>query len=71
MYDEIGVVQNRLSEEALAKKPKVEGLETLAYIPADFALADMDAKGENVFSLPSDSPLCVGARKVLKEIHIL
>lgn len=70
MYDEIGVVQNRLSEEALAKKPEVEGLKTLAYIPADFALADMDAKGENVFSLPSDSPLCVGARKVLKEIHI-
>ena len=71
MYDEIGVVQNRLSEEALAQKPEVEGLETFAYIPADFALVDMDAKGENVFSLPSDSPLCVGARKVLKEIHIL
>ncbi len=71
MYDRIGVVQNRLSEEALSQKPVVDGLETLAYIPKDVALSDMDALGKDVFTLPSDAPLCVGAEEVLKKIHIL
>ena len=71
MYDQIGVVQNRMSEEALAQKPTIDNLETLAYVPCDAALAQMDAKGENVFSLPSDTPVCLGAKRVLEEIHIL
>ena len=71
MYEQIGVIQNRLTQEAMAQKPVVNGLETLAYVPADNALAKMDARGENVFSLPSDTPLCVGAEEVLKKIHIL
>lgn len=71
MYDQIGVVQNRMSEEALAQKPTIDNLETLAYVPCDATLAQMDAKGENVFSLPSDTPVCLGAKRVLEKIHIL
>ena len=71
IYDKVGVVQNRLSQEAMAQKPVVDGIETLAYIPADQNLALCDMKGENVFSLPDDSPLVVGAKEALKKINIL
>ena len=71
MYDEIGVIQNRLSKEAMEQKPAVDNLKTLAYIPADNALARCDIMGENVFLLPDDSPICVGAKEALQEIHIL
>lgn len=71
MYDKVGVVQNRLSQEAMAQKPVVDGIETLAYIPADQNLALCDMKGENVFFLPDDSPLVVGAKEALKKINIL
>lgn len=71
MYDEVGIVQNRLSQEAMAQKPVVDGIETLAYIPSDQSLALCDMKGENVFFLSDDSPLVVGAESALKKIHIL
>lgn len=71
MYDEIGVIQNRLSEDAMAQKPIVDSLKTLAYIPSDTSLARCDVMGENVFLLPDDSPICVGAKEALQEIHIL
>ncbi len=71
MYDEIGVIQNRLSPEAMAQKPVVDDIKTLAYIPSDTALARCDVMGENVFLLPDDSPICVGAKEALQEIHIL
>ena len=55
----------------MAQKPVVDGIETLAYIPADQNLALCDMKGENVFFLPDDSPLVVGAKEALKKINIL
>ena len=71
MYDEIGVIQNRLSPEAMEQKPVVDDIKTLAYIPSDTALARCDVMGENVFLLPDASPICVGAKEALQEIHIL
>lgn len=71
MYDRIGAVQNRLSQEAIDAHAQIDGVETLAYIPQDTSLARYDMTGENVFYLPDDSPICVGATEALKKINII
>lgn len=71
MYEKIGVIANRLSEEAMKEDLDFGGIEVLAKIPFDSKLSEYDLKGENVFYLPSDAPIVLGAKQALKKIEIL
>jgi CO dehydrogenase maturation factor len=70
MYEQIGVIANRLSPEAMTGALDFGTLPLLTKIPQDNQLADYDLKGENVFYLPDDAPICVGAREALKKLGI-
>jgi len=71
MYEKIGVIANRLSPEAMTTGLDFGGIPALAYIPMDNKLASYDLTGENVFFLPDDSPICLGAKEALTKIKIL
>ena len=43
----------------------------MAKIPFDAKLSEYDLKGENVFFIPDDAPIVLGAKKALKNIGIL
>ena len=71
MYERIGIIANRLSEEAMKEDLDFGGIEVLAKIPFDAKLSEYDLKGENVFFIPDDAPIVLGAKKALKNIGIL
>ncbi len=71
MYEDAGVIFNRLPNLETASYMDVGALPVLARIPDDAALAEFDLKGENVFYLPEDAPIVRGIREALEKIHIL
>lgn len=71
MYEEIGVIANRLSSLAMKEELDVGGIPVLAKIPMDDELARFDMEGENVFFLSDDAPIVKGTSEALKKIHIL
>ena len=71
MYEEIGVIANRLSSLAMKEELGVGGIPVLAKIPMDDGLARFDMEGENVFFLSEDAPIVKGTSEALKKIHIL
>lgn len=71
MYDEIGVVINRINDMSLCDYIDVGDLPVLAYIPDDKNLASFDIQGESIFNLPDDSNIVIGAREVLKNMNII
>lgn len=71
MYEEIGVIANRLSSLAMKEELDVGGIPVLAKIPMDDELARFDMEGENVFFLSEDAPMVKGTSEALKKIHIL
>ena len=71
MYEEIGVIANRLSSLAMKEELDVGGIPVLAKIPMDDELARFDMEGENVSFLSEDAPIVKGTSEALKKIHIL
>ncbi len=71
MYEEAGVIFNRLPSPEAASYMDVGNLPVLARIQDDRALTEFDLKGENVFYLPEDAPIVRGVRAALEKIHIL
>lgn len=71
MYEETGVILNRLPGPEAAAYMELGGLPVLAAIPADPSLAEFDLKGENVFYLPDDAAIVQGAREALKNVGLL
>lgn len=71
MYEETGVILNRLPSPEAAGYMELGGLPVLAAIPADPSLAEFDLKGENVFYLPDDAAIVRGAREALKNVGLL
>ena len=71
MYEKIGVIANRLLEEAMKEDLDFGGIEVLAKIPFDPQLSEYDLKGENVFYIPDNAPIVVGAKEALRKIGIL
>ncbi len=71
MYEEIGVILNRLSTEAMKEDYHFNNMEVLTKIPSDDELARYDMEGENVFYLPKDSSIVKGTKEALTKIHIL
>ena len=71
MYEQVGVIANRLPSLDVKDYMDVGGLKVLSYIPSDTSLAEFDLKGENVFYLPEDAAIVKGVREALFAMGIL
>lgn len=71
MYEELGVIANRLPKMEMAAGLDLEGLPLLSCIGVDESLTEFDFKGENVFCLPEDSLLVAGVRQALEKMDLV
>ena len=71
MYEQIGIIANRLPSLDVKNFMDTGDIPVLAYIPSDASLAEFDLKGENVFYLPSDAVIVLGTRQAMRELGIL
>ncbi len=71
MYEKVGAIANRLPSKDIVNLLDTGEIPVLTGIPSDGALAEFDLKGENVFYLPDDAPIVVGAKEALTKIGIL
>lgn len=70
MCENIGAVVNRAVAPEKLTDEAVKDLNLLAVIPVDEQLLEMDIEGDNVFSLPKDSSLYLGAQEILEKMKI-
>ena len=71
MYDRVGAIINRVTNPELNEFISIEGVEILAFIPADTQQAANDIQGKTVFELPEESKVLYGVREALRKIEIL
>lgn len=71
MYDKIGIIVNRVSDEDVVRALDYDGVKLLAVIGDDKNLASFDLKGENVFELPENSKVVQGVKEALKQLEII
>lgn len=71
MYDKIGVIANRIPDASFKDIMNTGDVPVLTYIETDSDLATFDLKGENVFFLPEDANIVVGAREALTKMEII
>lgn len=71
MYEEIGVIANRLPSVEVRELLEVGELPLLSCIPSDLSLAEFDLRGENVFYLPEHSAVVQGVDEALRKLGIL
>lgn len=71
MYQECGLVVNRLPDREMLSYLDFEGLPLLAAIGQDSGLTEFDLKGESILKLPGDSLLAAGVRETLEKLHIV
>lgn len=71
MYDEYGIIINRLPTGFTGDIPGVEKEKLLAVIPDDPAQTRNDMAGESVFALDENSPLMKGAFKALSSLGVI
>lgn len=71
MYEQIGIIANRLPNMDVKNYMDMGDIPVLAYIPSDASLAEFDLKGENVFYLPEDAAIVLGTKQAMKAIGII
>lgn len=71
MYDEIGVIVNRIGDLSLKEYINTDDIPVLSYIEDDKELASFDVQGKSVFNLPDNSKVVVGAKQALEKFNIL
>ena len=71
MYDEVGVIANRLPNLDVKEYMDLGDIPVLSYILSDASLAEFDLKGESVFYLDDDAAIVRGAKEALIGIGIL
>ena len=71
MYERIGAIINRVTNPELNQYINIEGVDILAFIPADEKQAANDIQGSSVFALPGDSGVLYGVREALRKIEII
>ena len=71
MYDEIGVVVNRVPSEDVLQYMDLGDIPLLGCIPADANLTERDLKGESVFYIPNEAPIVTGLRSALNKVGVL
>ena len=70
MYQKIGVVINRLKDDAMKQYIDTGDIPILAYIKEDDNLQLADVRGESVLDLDNDSNLVIGVQQLLHAIEI-
>ncbi len=70
MYDQMGVIANRLPSMKVKEFMDTGDIPVLAYIPSDASLAEFDLKGENVFYLPEDAEIVQGVKEALGKLEL-
>lgn len=71
MYEQIGIIANRLPSMDVKNYMDTGEIPVLAYIASDASLAEFDLKGENVFYLPEDAAIVQGTRQALRALDII
>lgn len=71
MFDEVGVIINRIGDLSLKQYVDTGDITVLAYIGDDKNLASFDVQGKSVFNLPDNSSVVVGAKEALEKLNIL
>jgi len=77
MYDECGVIINRVTDETLfessgiRERLEADGLKLLSVIGTDGEQTINDIKGDSVFALDAHAPIMEGARQALTGIGLL
>lgn len=71
MYEEVGIIANRLPNKDVVQYMDFGGIPVLATIESDSSLAEADLKGENVFFLKDDAAIVSGVKTALQKIHII
>ncbi len=70
MYQKIGVVINRLKDDAMKQYINTGDIPILAYIKEDDSLQFADVRGESVLDLKNDSNLVIGVQQLLSAFEI-
>lgn len=71
MYEQLGVIVNRITSSELKNYIDVGGLPIVGWIPDDRMLADMDMKGQDIFTLSENSPVIKGMKNALEKTGVL
>ena len=71
MYDEYGVIVNRLPAAVNEEQLGIERGKLLAVIPDDPAQSKNDMLGDSIFTLPADSLLMQGAENALGKLGVV
>jgi CO dehydrogenase maturation factor len=71
MYDEVGVIVNRIGDLSLKQYIDTGDIPILSYIQDDKNLTSFDVQGKSVFNLPDNSKVVVGAKEALEKLNIL
>jgi CO dehydrogenase maturation factor len=71
MYEKAGAVINRIADESVKEYIDTGDIPVLAYIASDANLAAFDLTGRDVFDIPEDSPIVIGARQALEAMEII
>ena len=70
MYDNAGVIANRLPNSDIAARLDLSGMKLLCAITGDDDLAMCDIMGESVFKLSPDTKIMQGAKQAVKELGL-
>ncbi len=68
MYEELGVIANRLPGMEVKELLDTGDLPVLSWILSDPELAAFDLRGDNIFYLPKDAVLVQGVREALEKL---
>lgn len=71
MYDNAGVIINRISDPSLVNKVDLGNLKLLASIGEDKNIQEFDIEGKSVLDIPKESKIYTGAYNALKEMEII
>lgn len=71
MFEEAGLIVNRMPDLSLQEYLKADGLKILSCIPDDREMTLCDMQGNSVFTLDDNVKVIEGLEKALKEINIL
>ena len=71
MYEKIGVIVNRMNDDAVLQYLDFDGVPVIATIGDDKNLTKFDLTGENVFNLPDESEVVRGVKKALSAMKII
>ncbi len=71
MYEKCGAIINRVEDMSVIPFINIPDTDIIGVIESDTAHAKNDIMGKNIFELPKEAPVYVGAKKALVRINIL